>query len=90
MVALRIAVVLGRLEEPLALRPGADYPSAALMGSFWSQETRRRTIARIVAVVLTITLVGVSALWFGGTPPSRIVFATGQPGDVYDSFGREY
>src|SRR5262245_64573271 len=26
----------------------------------------------------------------GGSPPSKIVLATGQPGGVYDSFGREY
>lgn len=60
------------------------------MPSFWSQDTRRRTIAWIVGIVLTIVLVGVSALWLGGTPPSRIVLATGQPGGVYDSFGKEY
>jgi hypothetical protein len=43
-----------------------------------------------VGIVLTIALAGVSAVWLGGTPPSRIVLATGQPGGVYDSFGREY
>lgn len=60
------------------------------MPSFWSRDTRRRTIAWIVGIVLTTVLVGVSALWLGGTPPNRIVLATGQPGGVYDSFGREY
>ena len=61
------------------------------MRNFWSQDTRRRTIAWIVAIVLTIVLIGVSAVWLGGTPPpSKIVLATGQPGGVYDSFGREY
>ncbi len=60
------------------------------MRNFWSQDTHRRTIAWIVGIALTIVLVGVSALWFGGSPPSRIVLATGQPGGVYDSFGREY
>ena len=61
------------------------------MPNFWSQDTRRRTIAWIVGIVLTIVLVGVSAVWLGGTPPpSKIVLATGQPGGVYDSFGREY
>ena len=61
------------------------------MPNFWSQDTRRHTIAWIVGIALTILLVGVSALWLGGTPPpSRIVLATGQPGGVYDSFGREY
>lgn len=60
------------------------------MPSFWSQDTRRQTVAWIVGIALTIVLIGVSALWLGGTPPSRIVLATGQPGGVYDSFGREY
>ena len=56
----------------------------------WSQDKRRRTIAWIVGIALTIVLIGVSALWLGGTPPpSRIVLAMGQPGGVYDSFGRE-
>jgi uncharacterized protein len=61
------------------------------MPNFWSQDTRRRTIAWIVGIVLTIVLIGVSAVWLGGTPPPRkIVLATGQAGGVYDSFGREY
>ncbi len=61
------------------------------MRNLWSQDTRRRTIAWIVGIALTIVLIGVSAVWFGGTPPpSRIVLATGQPGGVYDGFGREY
>lgn len=61
------------------------------MPNLWSQDTRRRTIAWIVGIVLTLLLIGVSILWLGGAPPpSRIVLATGQPGGVYDSFGREY
>jgi len=61
------------------------------MPRFWSQDTRRRTIAWIVGIVLTIGLIAVSAVWLGGTPPPRkIVLATGQPGGVYDSFGHEY
>lgn len=61
------------------------------MPHFWSRDTRRRTIAWIVGIVLTVALIGVSAVWMGGSPPpSRIVLATGQPGGVYDSFGREY
>ena len=61
------------------------------MANIWSQDTRRRTIAWIVGIVLTIVLIGVSAIWLGGTPPpSKIVLATGQPGGVYDSFGHEY
>ena len=61
------------------------------MPRFWSQDTRRHTIAWIAGVVLTILLIGVSAVWLGGTPPpSSIVLATGQAGGVYDSFGREY
>ena len=61
------------------------------MLNIWSHDARRRTIAWIVGIVLTIALIGVSAIWLGGTPPPRkIVLATGQPGGVYDSFGREY
>src|SRR5574342_68434 len=61
------------------------------MPNFWSQDTRRRSIAWIAGNVLTILLIGVSVVWLGGTPPpSRIVLATGQAGGVYDSFGREY
>ena len=61
------------------------------MPSFWSKEKHRHTIAWIVGIGLTVALVGVSALWLGGSPPpSKIVLATGQPGGVYDSFGREY
>jgi TRAP transporter TAXI family solute receptor len=61
------------------------------MPSFWSQDTRFRTIAWIVGIVLTIVLIGVSAQWLGGAPPpKKIVLATGQAGGVYDSFGREY
>jgi len=61
------------------------------MPSFWSPDTRRSTIAWIVGIVLTVVLIGVSAVWLGGTPPPRkIVLATGQAGGVYDSFGREY
>ncbi len=61
------------------------------MPSFWSQDTRFRTIAWIVGIVLTVVLIGVSARWLGGTPPpNRIVLATGQAGGVYDSFGHEY
>jgi len=56
----------------------------------WSPETRRRTLLWMVGIVLTIVLVAVSAYLWGGSPPSKIVFATGQPGGVYDSFGREY
>ncbi len=61
------------------------------MPNLWLQDTHRRTIAWIVGIVLTIVLIGVSAVWLGGTPPPRrIVLATGQPGGVYDSFGKEY
>ncbi len=44
----------------------------------------------MVGILLTIALVMVSAYLWGGSPPSKIVLATGQPGGVYDSFGREY
>ena len=60
------------------------------MPTLWSPETRRRTLLWTVGIVLTIALVVVSAYLWGGSPPSKIVFATGQPGGVYDSFGREY
>jgi TRAP transporter TAXI family solute receptor len=61
------------------------------MPSFWSPDTRFRTIAWLAAIVLTIVVISVSASWLGGAPPpSKIVLATGQAGGVYDSFGREY
>lgn len=60
------------------------------MPNFWSLETRRRTFLWMAGIVLTIALVGVSAYLWGGSPPSKIVLATGQPGGVYDSFGHEY
>jgi uncharacterized protein len=60
------------------------------MPNLWSQDTRRRTTVGIVAIVLTVALIAVSAFLMGGSPPSKIVLATGQPGGVYDSFGREY
>jgi TRAP transporter TAXI family solute receptor len=44
----------------------------------------------MVGILLTIALIVVSAYLWGGSPPSKIVLATGQPGGVYDSFGREY
>jgi len=60
------------------------------MPNLWSPETRRRTFLWMAGIVLTIALVAVSAYLWGGSPPSKIVFATGQPGGVYDSVGREY
>jgi TRAP transporter TAXI family solute receptor len=44
----------------------------------------------MVGILLTIALVVVSAYLWGGSPPSKIVLATGQPGGVYDTFGHEY
>jgi uncharacterized protein len=61
------------------------------MRNFWSQDVRHRTIAWITGIVLTVVLIGVSAVLLGGAPPpTKIVLATGQPGGVYDSFGHEY
>jgi uncharacterized protein len=60
------------------------------MPTLWSPETRRRTLLWTVGILLTIALVVVSAHLWGGSPPSKIVLATGQSGGVYDSFGREY
>src|SRR5215475_12866264 len=56
----------------------------------WSPDLRRRTMALIVIIALTVALIALSAYLMGGSPPSKIVLATGQPGGVYDSFGREY
>ena len=56
----------------------------------WSSDSRSRTLAVIVIVALTIALVVLSAYLMGGSPPSKIVLATGQPGGVYDAFGKEY
>ncbi|HXJ84075.1 MAG TPA: TAXI family TRAP transporter solute-binding subunit [Candidatus Methylomirabilis sp.] len=55
-----------------------------------SREARRREIAWIAAVILTGVLIVVSIALMGGTPPKKIVMATGQPGGMYDTFGREY
>jgi TRAP transporter TAXI family solute receptor len=60
------------------------------MPRLWSTYRRRRTITWIVAIVLTVALIALSAFLMGGSPPRRIVLATGQPGGAYDSFGREY
>ena len=60
------------------------------MPSLWSPETRRRTLLWTVGILLTVALVVVSAYLWGGSPPNKIVLATGQAGGVYDSFGREY
>jgi TRAP transporter TAXI family solute receptor len=60
------------------------------MPTLWSPETRRRTLLWVVGILLTIVLVVVSAYLWGGSPPSKIVLATGQPGGVYDTFGHEY
>ena len=60
------------------------------MPTLWSPETRRRTLLWTVGILLTIALVVASAYLWGGSPPSKIVLATGQAGGVYDSFGREY
>src|SRR5215470_2297621 len=56
----------------------------------WSPDSRRRTMTIIVVIALTVALIALSAYLMGGSPPSKIVLATGQPGGVYDSFGREY
>jgi len=46
--------------------------------------------AWIAGIVLTVALVALSAYVMGESPPRKIVLATGQPGGVYDHFGREY
>ena len=60
------------------------------MRNLWSPDTRRRTLAWTVAVALTVALIGVSIAVMGGAPPRKIVLATGQPGGMYSTFGREY
>src|SRR3984893_17772691 len=60
------------------------------MPNFWSHDTPRRTIASIVGLKPHIALIAVRPSLLGGSPPSKIVLATGQPGGVYDSFAREY
>src|SRR5262249_18452521 len=67
-----------------------DYAAGALIRKLWSPETRRRTLWWTLGVVLTIGLVAASPVLMGGSPPSKIILATGQPGGVYDSFGHEY
>jgi TRAP-type uncharacterized transport system substrate-binding protein len=46
--------------------------------------------AWIAGIVLTVLLVALSTYVMGESPPRKIVLATGQPGGVYDQFGREY
>jgi len=58
------------------------------MSSRWLNAPYAR--AWIAGIVLTIALVALSAYVMGESPPRKIVLATGQPGGVYDQFGREY
>ena len=60
------------------------------MMNLWSSDTRRRALAWVAVIVLTVALIGVSVAVMGGAPPRKIVLATGQPGGTYDTFGHEY
>lgn len=51
---------------------------------------RGRLALGVVAVLLTIAIIGLSLRFMDPFPPNRIVLATGQPGGAYDAFGREY
>ncbi len=51
---------------------------------------RGRLALWVVAVLLTIAVVGWSLRYMDPFPPRRIVLAAGQPDGAYDAFGREY
>jgi TRAP-type uncharacterized transport system substrate-binding protein len=60
------------------------------MAEFKFQERKRHTKLWIALVVLTAATLGVSVWLTGPSPPRKIVFATGQEGGGYDTFGKEY
>jgi uncharacterized protein len=51
---------------------------------------RGRVTLWVVAVLLTVAMVGLSLRFMDPFPPRRIVLATGQPDGAYAAFGREY
>jgi TRAP-type uncharacterized transport system substrate-binding protein len=60
------------------------------MSPFKFLANRRGTKIWIALVLLTVAMFGLS-LWLAGpSPPRKIVFATGQEGGGYDTFGHQY
>jgi TRAP-type uncharacterized transport system substrate-binding protein len=53
-------------------------------------EQRRGTRIWIALVLLTVVMFGVSVWLAGPSPPHKIVFATGQEGGGYDTYGQQY
>src|SRR5262245_44710673 len=55
-----------------------------------SQKKHRRIKVWIALALLTAMMLGLSVWLMGPAPPHRIVFATGQEGGGYDTFGKQY
>jgi TRAP-type uncharacterized transport system substrate-binding protein len=53
-------------------------------------KNRRSTKIWIALVLLTVAMFGLSMWLAGPSPPRKIVFATGQEGGGYDTFGKQY
>jgi uncharacterized protein len=60
------------------------------MAAFKSQEKHRRMKVWIALGLLTAAMLGLSVWLAGPAPPRQIVFATGQEGGGYDTFGKQY
>src|SRR5438552_13095944 len=60
------------------------------MTAFKFQEKKRRMKFWIALGVLTAAMLGLSVWLTGPSPPRKIVFATGQEGGGYDTFGQQY
>src|SRR5258708_5125923 len=60
------------------------------MTEFKSREKHRRMKVWIALALLTAAMLGLSVWLTGPAPPRQIVFATGQEGGGYDTFGKQY
>src|SRR5262249_13265051 len=78
-----VCPVPARTSHSARLTPGNP------MSQLKFQEKRRPTLW-IVLAVLPVATIGLSVWLMGPSPPRRIVFATGQEGGGYDTFGQRY